>query len=74
MKPPIFIDIMPIFKPGDPRPEGYLEWHEWARVQHKAGLRQRRCKSCGNWMFPQEVKDHTCKPGPALDRRVRDRD
>lgn len=56
--PIICLLVIPRFKPGDPRPEGYLEWHEWAEVQHKAGLRQSRCKGCGNWMFPQEVEDH----------------
>ena len=30
----------PDFQPGDQAPEGYLAWHEWAEVQHKAGLRQ----------------------------------
>jgi len=25
------------FKPGDPAPTGYLEWHEWAEVQHRDG-------------------------------------
>jgi len=46
--------IMPEFKPGDPRPEGYLEGHEWARVQYRGGLRQRKCRTCGKWRFPQE--------------------
>jgi hypothetical protein len=56
--------IVPFFKAGDPPPEGYMEWHEWARVQHRAGLRQRRCWSCGLWRFPQE-KCHG--PRPAKD-------
>lgn len=42
------------YKPGDPPPEGYLEWHEWAEVQHRAGLRQRSCPDCGLWRYPQE--------------------
>ncbi len=51
--------IIPHFKPGDKPPEeGYLEWHEWAEVQWKSGLRQSRCNGCGLWMFPQEVEDH----------------
>ena len=50
----IYIDIMPEFKPGDLPPSGYLEWHEWADVQRKAGIRQHRCKSCGKWVTPQE--------------------
>ena len=31
------------YKPGDPPPTGYCDWHEWARIQDKAGLRQVRC-------------------------------
>jgi len=31
------------FKPGDPRPAGYLAFHAWAEVQVKAGLKQERC-------------------------------
>lgn len=45
------------FKPGDPAPEGYLEWHEWAEVQHEAGLRQKECGRCGKWWYPQELSD-----------------
>lgn len=43
------------YKPGDPPPNGYLEWHEWAEVQHKAGLRQVMCGRCGKWRYPQEL-------------------
>jgi hypothetical protein len=46
--------VMPVFQPGDPAPEGYLQNAEWARVQLKAGLRQQRCSFCGLWRFPQE--------------------
>ena len=49
------------YKPGDPAPEGYLAWHEWAAVQHKAGLRQKQCGSCGLWRYPQELSEHTVK-------------
>lgn len=45
------------YKPGDPAPEGYLAWHEWAEVQHKAGLRQVECGRCGLWRYPQELSD-----------------
>lgn len=45
------------YKPGDLPPEGYLQWHEWARVQHAAGLRQSRCGRCGLWKYPQELSD-----------------
>lgn len=48
------------YKPGDPPPEGYVAWHEWARVQYRAGLRQSRCKGCGRWLFSQEFKGHKC--------------
>ena len=43
------------YKPGDPPPEGYTDRHEWARVQHEAGLRQQTCGICGLWRFPQEL-------------------
>lgn len=43
------------YKPGDPAPEGYLQWHEWAETQHKAGLQQKACGRCGLWKFPQEL-------------------
>ncbi len=51
--------VMPAFKPGDPAPAGYLQWHEWARAQLRGGLRQKRCKYCGLFVFPQEYEaDH----------------
>ncbi len=43
------------YKPGGPSPSGYLERHEWADVQHKAGLRQKQCCRCGLWNYPQEM-------------------
>lgn len=43
------------YKPGDHAPQGYLAWHEWAEVQHKAGLRQVECGRCGLWRYPQEL-------------------
>ena len=49
----------PDFKPGDPAPAGYLAWHEWADVQHKAGLRQKECGRCGKWKYPQELSNQT---------------
>lgn len=45
------------YKPGDPPPSGYNDWHEWAAVQHKAGLRQKRCGRCVKWKFPQELSE-----------------
>ena len=47
----------PDFKPGDQAPDGYLAWHEWAEVQHKAGLRQQECGRCLKWRYPQELSD-----------------
>lgn len=47
------------YKPGDMPPTGYLDWHEWAEVQHKAGLRQVECGRCGKWRYPQELSDTT---------------
>ena len=43
------------YKAGDPPPSGYLDWHEWAAVQHKAGLRQRLCVRCDRYRYPQEM-------------------
>ena len=43
------------YKPGDQAPDGYLAWHEWAEVQHKAGLRQKQCGRCGLWRYPQQL-------------------
>jgi hypothetical protein len=62
----ICIHITPEFKLGDPPPAGYLAWSEWAEVQMKAGLKQRRCWKCGLWRFPQET---CCGPEPP-DRRT----
>lgn len=42
------------YKPYAPAPDGYLEWHEWAKQQHAHGLRQAKCHTCGRWRFPQE--------------------
>lgn len=41
------------YKPGDPCPEGYMAFHAWSEIQHKAGLRQRLCQ-CNKWRYPQE--------------------
>lgn len=50
----------PAYKPGDSAPLGYLAWHDWAEVQHRAGLRQVRCGHCLKHWFPQEVSGHHC--------------
>ena len=43
------------WEPGDQPPSVYNDWHEWANVQHRAGLRQARCGFCGLWKYPQEL-------------------
>lgn len=43
------------YKPGDPPPAGYADWHEWAKVQDRAKLKQEPCGLCGLWRFPQEM-------------------
>jgi hypothetical protein len=55
----VCILTVPTFKPGDPPPDGYLAWHEWARVQHGAGLRQKLCPLCVKWNYPQEMSGQT---------------
>ena len=52
---PAVLTIGGNYKPGDMPPNGYCEWHEWADVQHKAGLRQVVCDRCLKWKFPQEI-------------------
>ena len=47
------------YMPGSQPPTGYLDWHEWAEVQHKAGLRQKECATCGKWKYPQELSEQT---------------
>jgi len=56
----IHIDDAGHYEPGDMPPKGYLQWHEWARVQNRAGLKQVRCCRCGKWRFPQEMAGGTC--------------
>jgi hypothetical protein len=43
------------YKPGDPPPQGYTAWHEWAEVQANAGLVDVRCCICCKFKFPQEL-------------------
>ena len=58
MKGLVSLTIMPIFQPGDLPPKGYLEWHEWAEVQRKAGIKQVECGGCGKYKTPQELTGH----------------
>ena len=46
------------YEVGSAPPTGYVQWHEWAAAQHKGGLRQRQCRTCGLWKFPQEMAAH----------------
>ena len=49
------VTMSPDYKPGDPEPSGYLDWHAWAEVQHKAGLRQVQCPNCCRWRYPFQL-------------------
>lgn len=62
--------VMPTYKPGDLPPEGYLQWHEWAEVQRKAGIKQVQCPTCSLWRTPQELSTHMLS-WQVLDRRGR---
>ena len=50
-----FLSVGDDYKPGDQPPTGYGDWHEWAEVQDKAGLKSRKCDQCGLWNYPQEI-------------------
>lgn len=54
------------FKKGDPRPDGYLDWHEWAQTQYRVGLRQSSCRVCGKYHFPQELDEARYAAGVAI--------
>ena len=53
------LDVSGSYKPGEQPPTGYMNWHEWASVQHKAGLRQARCGKCSLMKYPQELSGET---------------
>jgi hypothetical protein len=55
--PGCILTVTQDFKPGDQAPTGYLDWHEWADVQHKAGLKQVECGRCGKWKYPQQLSN-----------------
>ncbi len=56
----VLLDIGGDFAPCSQPPSGYMDWHAWAAVQHKAGLRQRECPTCGKWRYPQEMDGAGC--------------
>lgn len=47
--------LMEAYPAGCAPPKGYVEWFDWAEAQHLHGLRQKKCKHCALWLFPQEV-------------------
>jgi hypothetical protein len=51
----ICLDTTPVFKVGDPCPDGYIARQEWAQVHLDAGQKQMQCGGCGLWMFPHEL-------------------
>lgn len=61
------------YKPGDQAPEGYLAWHEWAEVQHKAGLRQKQCGRCGLWRYPQQLSAEVDRTDLVMTRKRKSR-
>ena len=61
----VFLDPAPVDL-NDPEPEGYLEWHEWARLQARAKRRQRWCKNCGRLWWPHTKRCRTCEREAAL--------
>ena len=63
------LDYVGEYKPGDPPPDGYCDWHAWAETQYKAGLRQKRCGICSLLGFPQELSGKTVSGIDARKRR-----
>ena len=39
-------------------PMDYVDWHNWAERQVKAGHTQTQCKECGLWLFPEQEGAH----------------
>lgn len=68
MRRAVFICGVGAYQAGDPAPAGYLEWHEWARVQVRAGLRQEWCVVHERYHFPQEI-GRGCQRRPQSVRR-----
>jgi len=57
----------PKYEVGSQPPEGYTQWFDWAEVQHKGGLRQKRCIECGKYRYPQEQ----CRTGKCSAREAK---
>lgn len=47
-----------IYEKGAMPPEGYIQKHTWAENQIRQGLKQKRCKKCRRYFFPQEMETH----------------
>lgn len=69
-KRPAFITFGGAWKPGDQPPQGYLDWHEWAGVQHKSGLRQVECGNCARWKYPQELSPRIVETKAFKDKAI----
>lgn len=48
---------------GSMPPAGYADWHEWAEAQELHGLKQRWCRACLTYLFPQEKCACQTQPG-----------
>jgi hypothetical protein len=51
----------PSFHDHTPSPEGYIQWHAWAKSMSKTH-RQVRCTGCGRWSIWVEKREG--KGGP----------
>lgn len=43
---------------GSMPPSSYIAKQDWATSQLRGGLRQKQCRRCGLWLFPQEIAAH----------------
>lgn len=59
--PPVFLEIVPDYKPSDPPPRftDVMGWWAWSEVQDKAGIKQTQCRKCKLWFYPAEKHDST---------------
>lgn len=55
-------EFMKNWPKGCARPDGYCAFFEWAEAQEGHGLKQRKCKRCERYHFPQEEAIHVCTP------------
>ena len=63
-----------MFKPGDPRPTGYIAFCEWIEAHVEAGIERTLCPNCRHWNFPQEFSSTSIEvevsPGKAVNTIV----